>query len=290
MNRKSLTLVAAAAMASAALIAFNNASIAAPVSYSTGFEQPTFPLNSNVPSTPPPTLSGWFRQDGTPTATGLPDVNITNAAASSGTQSLRVLNNGPQNQVDLGSVTYAISPVSTLAGAGNVVANGTPFVTIQWDMRVDDGSDIDNTSDTWALDVYDSSANIRTASIARSALAGIAGGTPTSSAIYMTNSTGAYTPASIGAGPASGAWGTYRLEMNYTNHTFAFFLNNVAQGGGPMNVAADNGIDINFTVNGRGMDIAYFDNFSVNAVPEPASLGVVGLALGSLLARRRNRA
>lgn len=284
MNCQSLSLFVAAA---ASAFILNGASSAAPISYSTGFEQPQFPLNANVPSTPPPTLSGWFRQDGTPTATGLPGVNITNAAASSGTQSLRVVNNGPANQAEAGSVSYVISPVYTLAGASDVVANGTPFVTIQWDMRIDDGADIDNTSDTWALDVYDSSANTRAVSVARSALAAVPGGAPTTSGIYLSNVTGSYTPVPATAGPASGAWGTYRLELDYSTDTFAFFLNGVPQGGGAMNAAADNGIDINFTVNGRGLDVAYFDNFSVNAVPEPASTAMLGLAAVSMLARRR---
>ena len=57
-----------------------------------------------------------------------------------------------------------------------------------------------------------------------------------------------------------------------------------------MNPASDNGIDINFTVNGRGLDEAYFDNFIVSAVPEPTSIGTITMFAVAALGTRRRRA
>lgn len=265
--------------ACAALTATSSLLVAAPITYSTGFDAPAFAVGNNIPSTPPPTLNGWYRQDGTPTTTALPIVNITNVTSTGGGQSLRVQNQSPHQQLDPGSVTYAISPSLSLPGATNVIANGTPLVTIRWDMRVDDPSNLDNSSDTWALDVYDSTENIRAASIARG-LDSVLG-----PQIYGTDATGQFNATSLGNAPASGTWGTYELVLNYLTDTYSFSLNNVLLGSRPMNGLADNGISINFTVNGRGLDVAYFDGFSVNAVPEPATIGILSLVAIPLMRR-----
>ena len=283
MRRRNLAIRAALAAACFVVVPI---AAAAPISYSTGFEQPAFNVGDNVPAVG--TLSGWFRQDGTPTTTALPDVDIS-PVNNGGSQGLRILNLAPYNQLDPGSVTYAISPVYTLPGAANVVANGTPFVHVQWDMRVDDPADhdINKTSDTWCLDVYDSTANVRTLSVARGTVPLGNELTPT---VYATGATGQFTPTEIGAGPASGAWGTFELDLDYLSRTFDVSLNGVVLAFDlPMNVAADNGIDLNFTVNGRGIDVAYFDNFLVTAVPEPGTLGVAALCMVTLLSRRRGR-
>src|SRR4051812_11488342 len=154
LNRFCVTAFATALLGASQLFAV-------PLSYSTGFDAPAFVVGNQVPSTPPPTLNGWYRQDGSTTVTALPIVDITNVASTGGGQSLRVKNQAPSNQLDPGSVTYVISPSLSFPGANNVVANGTPFVFVKWDMRVDDPANIANTSDTWTLDVYDSTENIR---------------------------------------------------------------------------------------------------------------------------------
>lgn len=286
-NRSSL--LAAVALAAAPVLMSASAAMARPaINYFTGFEPAPFNNGDPVPSVG--TLNGWYRQDGAPTATALPGVFITNTQASAGVQSMTINNAPPFNQADPGSVTYSISPVGSLAGANDLVANGTPYVHVQVDMMVQDGADIDDTSDWFQMDVYDSTANVLTASVLRTAIAAVPGGAPTSAAVYTTLPNGQINPAPVGAGANSGVWGTYALDLDYVTHTFVVSLNNVPLTLPlPMNVAANDGMDINFTVSGRGIDAAYFDNFSVSAVPEPTTVAALGLATTGLLARRRRR-
>ena len=121
-QRGSIRFLAAAALA--VMVIAGNAADGAPIVYSTGFDAPGFTVGQNVPSTPPPTLNGWYRQDGSPTTTALPIVDITNVTSTGGGQSLRVKTQAPYQQLDPGSVTYVIAPSLSLPGAGDVVANG----------------------------------------------------------------------------------------------------------------------------------------------------------------------
>jgi hypothetical protein len=131
--------------------------------------------------------------------------------------------------------------------------------------------------------VYDSTANIRTASVARGTEFF---GTDLLPRVYTTGASGAFNPVAIGVAPASAVWGTYAIDLNYLTRTFSVSLNSVTLASNvPMHALADNGIDINFTVNGRGIDVAYFDNFLVSAVPEPATISAI--AMLALLTRRR---
>ncbi|MGH7180277.1 MAG: hypothetical protein ACREJC_23060 [Tepidisphaeraceae bacterium] len=281
MNRSFPAIALGAALLS---ISLTSVAQARPWSYSTGFESPLYLNTDPVPTIG--TLNGWYREDGSPTATAPPGVSITNTVASSGSQSMRFLNNSPYDQLDAGSVTYSISPIrSSMPGTANMVLAGLPFVHIQWDMRVDDPTDIDDTSDTWCLDVYDGDESDRTLSIARG-ITNING--PNEPNIYGTDLTGAFDPNELGDAPASGVWGTYEIDMDYTSGTWTFKLNSVLMGGvRPFASGADNGLDVNFTVNGRGIDVAYFDNYSVTATPEPASL--CGLLFGGMMMFRRTR-
>jgi len=286
--------ITAAAVLAASTMTIGLQANAAAINYQTGFETVEgFTVPTPIPSVG--TYNGWYRLDGAATTSGVPLVRI-DVPGHLSSQSLHVLNQGPQDRNDPGSVTYAISPVRNLPGAANVVANSTPFVHIQWDMIVNDGASILNTSDTWCLDVYDSTSNERTASFARSAIPLVPNGAPAFANIYTadgtlpddSNGNSPYNPVPNGLAAASSTWGTYAMDLNYVTRTYTVSLNGVQVGPARlMNVQADNGLDINFTVNGRGLDDAFFDNFAVVAVPEPTTLSVTGIAAVGLLARRR---
>jgi PEP-CTERM motif len=285
MSRRTLmSLVFVAAAAAAPLFALTTTS-SANFQYSTGFESPQYTIG-NVGN-------GWTRQDGTPTSSAAPTVTVTGNGNGSA-QGLSIINNSPEHQLDDGSVTYVIAPVRTIFGTetNDMVASHNDQVHVQWDMRVNDTPNINNTSDTWALDVYDSTGETRAASFARSAISSQPGGAVTATGLYATDGSGEYNPSALASfANDSGAWNTYAMDLNYLTRTFTVSFDGQQLGGDrSFNSAADNGFDVNFTVNGRGLDSADFDNFSVTATPEPASLGLLGLMCGALLGRRHRRA
>jgi len=244
--------------------------------YSTGFESSDgFTLNSALPSAP--TLpSDWYRLDGATTTTPpIVDINSTNHG---GSQGLRIVNQGPNvDQSDPDSNTFVQSPVINMPGTSGLIASNKAYVSIKWDMRVVDAPDSADDSTYIGLDVYDASGNAIT-TVGREVI----GGTP---ALIGLNDSGVDFTV-LDFAPASDLWASYELKLDFVLQKYQLFVDNVAAGSArPFVPGAEDSLDINFTDVGRGLDTAYFDNFSVTAVPEPSALA--GALVLGMVARRR---
>jgi hypothetical protein len=92
-----------------------------------------------------------------------------------------------------------------------------------------------------------------------------------------------------------GQWNHYSLEMNYTNHQYTVFYNGAPLATSPF---VDPGITsftdaplaalaATFESLATATGTAYYDNYSIEIVPEPTSVAIIGLASLGLLRRRR---
>jgi hypothetical protein len=91
-------------------------------------------------------------------------------------------------------------------------------------------------------------------------------------------------------------WNNFTLEMNYVTHTYQAFVNGAPVGDAepfvdPGIVAfSDAPISTLAASGGAGLSApgtAYFDNYSIEIVPEPATAAIIGVASLALLRRRR---
>jgi hypothetical protein len=243
--------------------------------YQTGFENPPFVLGN---------LNGqdsWEQLDGT--ATGNPTMVIENTVANGGTQALGITTHGNTGS-EFTDFSYAVPDKVAQNSPADQVATGAPLVNIRWDMRVDAAT---TRSTGWGLDVFDKQPG-NSQTLAVSIDRAISQGLPS---MYGTTASGdPSNPVFLGNGAADNTFGTYLLQLNYQTRKYQLFLNG-SPVGAPQDIAtaANNGIDIDFHVVGRGQDTAYFDNLVVTAgpVPEPATVGVLLLMGGGLMLSRR---
>jgi len=242
--------------------------------YQTGFENPPFATGNLDPQ------DNWQQFDGAPAATTMV---VQTGVKNGGSQALQTTPPAHPGTPDT-DFSYATPNKVAQNSPADQVAAGAPLVNIQWDMRVDAAT---TRSTGWGLDVFDKQPG-NNQTLAVSIDRAISLGLPS---MYGTNASGdPSNPVFLGNGAADNTFGTYRLELNYQTRMYQLYLNG-APVGSPQSIAtaANNGIDIDFHVVGRGQDTAYFDNLSVTAgpVPEPATLGVMLLGGAMLLARRR---
>jgi hypothetical protein len=91
-----------------------------------------------------------------------------------------------------------------------------------------------------------------------------------------------------------GQWNRYALELDYATRTYRGYVNGVLVGGDDF-IDDEDGI-VGFTDAPIGSlqagaadvpGVAYFDNYTIEVVPEPTTVAIFGLASLGLLARRR---
>jgi hypothetical protein len=243
--------------------------------YQTGFENPPF-VTGNLNG-----QDGWEQLDGT--ATSNPTMTIQTAVKNGGNQALQITTHGNSGD-PFSDFSYAVPNKVAQNSPADQVAAGAPLVNIQWDMRVDAAT---TRSTGWGLDVFDKQPG-NNQTLAVSIDRAISLGLPS---MYGTNASGdPSNPVFLGNGAADNTFGTYLLQLNYQTRKYQLFLNG-SPVGSPQDIAtaANNGIDIDFHVVGRGQDTAFYDNLTVTAgpVPEPATIGVLLLGGAMALSRRR---
>lgn len=146
----------------------------------------------------------------------------------------------------------------------NPITAGTPIVTVAWSMRVDTGSLL---SSAWGVDVYGSDG----------ARVGYIQVDSTNTVKFA----GSATTTTI----TRGTWYDFALVFDYAAHTYQGFLNGTTVAPAATMPSYNGFGDADLACWGAGYDKAYFDDYSVVATPEPASLGL--LALGALTVLRR---
>jgi hypothetical protein len=95
---------------------------------------------------------------------------------------------------------------------------------------------------------------------------------------------------------AFGQWNRFVLEMDYGTDTYTAYVNGVAVGSQPF---VDDGV-VAFTdaplaalaAGGSPADLAaagtaFYDNYTIEIVPEPSTVAIIGLASLAVLRRRR---
>jgi hypothetical protein len=247
----------------------------AAIVYQTGFESPTFSTGDLVGQ------DGWDRADTDgPPAPNVP-ITVQTGTVAGGTQAVQILNNAGISDES----TFAFHTFSPF----NPVTAGTPLITVAWDMRVNSGG---TTTHDWGLQVYDQNVNM----VASGGM-GLAGNGQTTAVVETGTSTSQdfidLTP--VGSGPSLNAFHSYLLTLDYALGVYALDIDGVRKGYAPFITGNDGTLgEVDFFENRRATDTAFFDNLVVTAgtgtVPEPASLGLIGVAGAFLLGRRRRTA
>ena len=259
-----------------AILASASISSANTIIYQTGFEAPGYTVGNLIGQ------NNWQQFDA-----DLPFANVTVQDGvvrpiTGGLQAVKFQAMGPSADpyADFTNVWSSDSAVSSAH-----IAN-EPIVWIQWDMMREalssgSGASATTSGGSWGIDVYDTNANnlALTISVYDDMIGpGISGTDDSLAQVFLSEAS------------ERGTWDTYAIEIDYTSRSYTVFINgNLVGSPLTLNAAADNGIgDVDFLSWTRGTDSAYFDNLLIttNAVPEPASLGLIG-STGMLLARRR---
>ena len=96
----------------------------------------------------------------------------------------------------------------------------------------------------------------------------------------------------LGAGIARDRWVQMEMVADYDVDTITFRVDGVNIGGFAYGSALPDLGDfdlVNFAVNSTAVNTAYFDDFGVKAVPEPASMAALGAGALALIRRRRSK-
>jgi PEP-CTERM motif-containing protein len=235
-----------------------------------GFEPPRFvpgPLATQDPAPPGP----WVKDLGTGTAV------VQTGTVKSGLQAVQV--NRPAAAT--GDTRWAVQQAA--------FGSSLQLVRVSWDMNVT-GTQVPNVpfGPFFGVEGYDASGSTPL-------LAGSLGLDATTGDVLIQESgTGAFVE--TGSVLPFNTWNRFVLEMNYSTKTYQAFVN--GNPAGEPEPFVDLGI-VGFTdapistlaaSDGAGLlapGTAYFDNYSIEVVPEPASMAIIGLASLGLLRRRR---
>jgi hypothetical protein len=260
-----------------------------------GFESPKFDItfgpggpgtgSGQLEGQTPSTFQGtWLRTKGI----GLSTADVQTAVKLTGNQALevtRVANSDDRWAVPVGGYPSLAEP---------------RFICIAWDMRVEQTIGPANTfGPFFGVEAYDDDA----------AVLGLLGtlGVDASNGEVLIQQAGTGFLAAPGPTVTFGAWNNFMIELDFLNHTYEYFLNNVSlgvegfvdQGNVPGGLNEFTDADIaTFAAAGDPASqalagTAYFDNFKVMegpcVIPEPTSCVMVGLAGMGLVSVARSR-
>jgi hypothetical protein len=306
-----LSILVTAAFAS--LVAVN--SVSAQVFYATGFENNTTGTVNAGPFTPgdftgrevPLNLTGqqngWLRDSNANDANGasarwqITNTNNSTHVSPFGAGTQSIIASGIDTSIPhfgpfTASYTY-------LAGTGpggsggisqlaNLVANNRHLVTIRFDVFVQENG---NSSAAYGFELFDPN-GVQLITVGRT-LANSQAATP---GIYASNNG---VNSVVGTGADSGFWMRFTINANFITGLYTIDTEALSVGGtqsvGPFAITAggidtlDNGgfLVFNWTQGGN-IGTAFFDNLVISAVPEPASVVILGLA-GLFVMTRRHR-
>lgn len=245
---------------------------AAAVVYSTGFESPGMASGSQLVG-----QDGWVV--GAPFLSPNAPV-ITNAVAQSGTQSVRVRGQDMVHANEVGPELDAVGSYRKPVSFDSAAA-GLPFVTVTANVRLDGPVAL---GDFFSANLAARTGDGGNGEISISSDGVVYGYGDTGNILFST-------PVTLGA------WHILGVNVNFTANLYSFTVD--AASFGPY--LFDTGITSDVLARGsmvtyakpdaganlRSNYTAYFDNFSINAVPEPATTGFLLFGACGLLMRRR---
>lgn len=262
------------------------------VLYQTGFEAPQFAPGSILAGDPAdPGQDGWV---GFPDASGglTPNAQVVNTPNNGGSQSLNFKGNSTTN--GSGGNAWIWQPINYTPSAGEIVRAA---VDIRRDQNSQAGGGLLVNNSFWAgIDVFNDTTGSRIGSVAM--LRGGADRANASATWTLAVQGLAGTTAglfNLGIAMPLGQWHGIGLRMNFATQTFTVEFNGSELVDSvtllPLTLgflSSSTGIaDADLTVQNRGRDDYFFDNYVVEVIPAPGTAALLGL--GGLMAARRRR-
>lgn len=166
----------------------------------------------------------------------------------------------------------------------------TDPILIEWDMRVVQSGGAQPFGPFFGIETYDGNGGFL--------VAGTAGiDAKTGEVLYQATGTGSLTVA--GAPVAFDTWHHFEMTLNFTTNTYSVLVNGSPRvtNEGFVDPGIENFTDADIATTAAGGDAAslaaggtaYFDNYRVSLVPEPAAAGILAAGIVGLLARRSRR-
>ena len=245
-----------------------SSSEAAPIYDSGGFEAPRF--TPGELSGQDIVFGGWAR-DGIGTAT------VQSATVRDGAQAVQLNRPASASGDTRYGVLKLVNPIPPL-----------DTIRVSWDMNVTQTQGNGVTfGPFFGVEGYDAFTDIK--------LIGSLGvDSTTGDVLIQQTGTGAFVETT--ADVAFGQWNRFVLEMDYGTDTYTAYVNGVAVGSQPF---VDDGV-VAFTdaplaalaAGGSPADLAaagtaFYDNYTIEIVPEPSTVAIIGLASLAVLRRRR---
>jgi hypothetical protein len=240
------------------------------VLYSTGFEAPTF-STGNVGG-----QDGWAVDSGSATRFA-----VNTALPKTGSQALRA--NG-------GATDWAFPTLNYTPGAGQIVRiKGSIARTV--------GAAAASSSFAYAIDVYSNLPTFqRTTRFGLIYNAGVIQPFVTSRfAAGVFNPAGAVTSVLVGGAVAQNTYVDFVADMNYTTKTLDLKVNGVSVTGGStipfagLTSTQVGDADFHLSSVSAATDNGHLDDYSVEVVPEPATMAALGLGLAAVARRRKSK-